>query len=102
MQLYPPSCNDECRTPRVLCPQEKLYPPDQLPALMAECDYVVMATPHTPSTHKMVGREALEAMRPHAVFVNVGRGKCVDEPALVEGGRGCVFGLYGQHDLGCS
>lgn len=63
---------------------EKLYSPDQLPALMAECDYVVMATPHTPATHKMVGREALEAMRPHAVFVNVGRGKCVDEPALIE------------------
>lgn len=77
--------------------QEKLYSPDQLPALMAECDYVVMATPHTPATHKMVGREALEAMRPHAVFVNVGRGKCVDEPALIEGGRSPLLFLC-QHD----
>ncbi|KAG2489804.1 hypothetical protein HYH03_011753 [Edaphochlamys debaryana] len=63
---------------------EKIYPPDQLNQLMAESDYVVMATPHTPATHRMVGAAALACMRPHGVFVNVGRGKCVDEAALVE------------------
>ncbi|PNH07305.1 D-2-hydroxyacid dehydrogenase [Tetrabaena socialis] len=63
---------------------EKIFPPDQLHALMAESDYVVMATPYTPATHRMVDGPAIAAMRPHGVFINLGRGKCVDEPALVE------------------
>eukprot|EP00197_Chlamydomonas_leiostraca_P013645 CAMPEP_0202860326 /NCGR_PEP_ID=MMETSP1391-20130828/2081_1 /ASSEMBLY_ACC=CAM_ASM_000867 /TAXON_ID=1034604 /ORGANISM="Chlamydomonas leiostraca, Strain SAG 11-49" /LENGTH=334 /DNA_ID=CAMNT_0049539481 /DNA_START=126 /DNA_END=1130 /DNA_ORIENTATION=- len=63
---------------------DKLYSPDQLHELMAVSDYVVMATPHTPQTDKMVNAAALAAMKPTGVFINVGRGKCVDEGALVE------------------
>ena len=62
-----------------------MFPPDQLSALMAASDYVVMALPHTPATDKLVGREALAALRPHAVLVNIGRGKTLDEDALVDG-----------------
>ncbi|MEW5314005.1 MAG: hypothetical protein WDW38_005534 [Sanguina aurantia] len=63
--------------------QDKIYPPSEMAALMAASDYVVMATPYTPATHQMVNAEALSAMRPTAVFINIGRGKCVDEEALV-------------------
>lgn len=52
---------------------------------MAQSDYVVAATPHTPATDKIVSRAAIAAMKPNAVLVNVGRGKCVDEEALIEG-----------------
>lgn len=145
-----------------------MYSPDQLQELMAASDYVVMATPHTPATDKMVrggagraqlllplvpqarcpstqcgwqrlhlhltccaasyerrlgptalqtctlgflrpvasglpcpelthgvpnhgavhlqvGAAAIAAMRPHSVFINLGRGKCVDEKALIAG-----------------
>ncbi|PNW71822.1 hypothetical protein CHLRE_16g689700v5 [Chlamydomonas reinhardtii] len=62
---------------------ERMYSPDQLQELMAASDYVVMATPHTPATDKMVGAAAIAAMRPHSVFINLGRGKCVDEKALI-------------------
>ncbi|KAG2433121.1 hypothetical protein HYH02_012823 [Chlamydomonas schloesseri] len=62
---------------------ERMYSPDQLDELMAASDYVVMATPHTPATDKMVGAAAIAAMRPHGVFINLGRGKCVDEKALI-------------------
>ncbi|KAK9824989.1 hypothetical protein WJX81_004929 [Elliptochloris bilobata] len=61
----------------------KVFPPDQLEALMAASDYVVMALPHTPATDKLVGRAALAALQPHAVLVNIGRGKTLDEDALV-------------------
>lgn len=52
---------------------------------MAVSDYVVMATPYTPATHQLVNAAAINALRPHAVFINVGRGKCVDEEALIAG-----------------
>ena len=52
---------------------------------MAASDYVVMALPHTPATDKLIGPDALAALRPQAVLVNIGRGKTLDEDALVEG-----------------
>ena len=84
--------------------RRQVFPPDQLGALMAASDYVVMALPHTPATDKLVGPDALAALRPHAVLVNIGRGKTLDEDALVEGAvphhlaqiyvcRACICGL---------
>ena len=70
--------------------QSAVYGPDQLCDLMAASDYVVAATPHTPETDKIISRAAIAAMRPNGVLVNVGRGKCVDEDALIEGGRACA------------
>ncbi len=46
-------------------------------------DYVVCSTPYTPATHELVSAAAIAAMKPEAVLINVGRGKCVDEPALI-------------------
>lgn len=68
-----------------LCFQDQIYPPSEMASLMAVSDYVVMATPYTPATHQMVDAEALSAMKPNAVFINIGRGKCVDEEALIKG-----------------
>ncbi|KIY93109.1 hypothetical protein MNEG_14853 [Monoraphidium neglectum] len=61
-----------------------VYRPDQLGDLMAASDYVVVATPWTPETDKIISRAAIAAMKPSGVLVNVGRGKCVDEEALIE------------------
>lgn len=47
-------------------------------------DYLVCILPRTEDTNKIVDARLLEALPPHAVFVNVGRGNAVDEPALVE------------------
>eukprot|EP00882_Tetradesmus_deserticola_P009275 GHRQ01009786.1.p1 GENE.GHRQ01009786.1~~GHRQ01009786.1.p1 ORF type:complete len:398 (+),score=168.14 GHRQ01009786.1:291-1484(+) len=63
---------------------EKVYTPDQLTELMSASDYVVAATPYTPSTDKLISAAAIAAMKPNGVFVNVGRGKCVDEEALID------------------
>ena len=45
-------------------------------------DVVVVAVPGGPATRHMIGAEALAAMRPHAIFVNIARGDVVDEAAL--------------------
>jgi phosphoglycerate dehydrogenase-like enzyme len=52
--------------------------------VIAESDFVVMCTPLTPSTHRLMSRERIAAMKPEAVFINVGRGATVDEDALVD------------------
>lgn len=45
------------------CVQDHMYTPEQLHELMSQSDYVVMATPHTPATDKMVDARALAAMK---------------------------------------
>eukprot|EP00884_Botryococcus_braunii_P007024 jgi/Botrbrau1/16322/Bobra.0066s0089.2 len=62
----------------------QVYPPEALEELMRVSDYVVAALPHTPNTEKLVRRQAINAMKPNAVFINVGRGKTVDEEALID------------------
>lgn len=64
-----------------------MYHPDNLHDLMGAADYVVMALPYTPSTHHLVNAAAIAAMRPNGVLINIGRGKTLEEAALVEGWR---------------
>lgn len=44
----------------------------------------VMALPLTASTSGLVGLPELEALGPEGVLVNVGRGECIDQSALVD------------------
>ncbi len=62
---------------------QRVYPGEQLFEFLAECDYVVGVLPDTAATRQLLNREALAAMRPGSVLVNVGRGSLVDETALV-------------------
>lgn len=57
--------------------------PADLPRLLPEADYVVLAAPLTDETRGLVGAAELRAMRPTARLINVGRGELVDEAALV-------------------
>ena len=52
--------------------------------VIAESHYVVMCTPLTPSTRRLMSRERIAAMKSDAVFVNVGRAGTVDEEALLD------------------
>ena len=51
---------------------------------MAQSDYVIVSTPLTPRTYRLITRERIALMKPHAVFINLGRGATVDEEALVD------------------
>jgi phosphoglycerate dehydrogenase-like enzyme len=57
--------------------------PDQLAAVVARVDGIVVTLPGTAATEKLVGAEVLAAVRPGATLVNVGRGTVIDEDALV-------------------
>jgi phosphoglycerate dehydrogenase-like enzyme len=63
---------------------ERLFRPDQLHEMLAECDALVVAAPATPETFHLLDGSAFAAMRRGAVLVNVARGSLVDESAVVE------------------
>ena len=46
-------------------------------------DYLISILPRTKDTDKIIDADLLRALPPQAVFINVGRGNAVDEPALV-------------------
>jgi len=51
--------------------------------LLPQVDYVVIATPLTPETKKLIDTEALQNMRESAYLINIARGAVVDETALI-------------------
>jgi phosphoglycerate dehydrogenase-like enzyme len=53
-----------------------------LPRAFAACDAAVVTLPITEKTRGLVDAGALGALRPHAIFCNVGRGAVVDQDAL--------------------
>lgn len=57
---------------------------DELVAVAAEVDLLVLAAPLTPATTGLVGAEVLGALGPRGFLVNVGRGPTVVESDLVE------------------
>jgi phosphoglycerate dehydrogenase-like enzyme len=59
------------------------YHGDDLLRFVEGLDYLVSVLPRTEKTNKIVDEKVLYALPPHAVFINVGRGNVVDEPALV-------------------
>ncbi len=66
------------------CPEVDLYfHGDRLLDLANGADYLVSVLPNTSETRHVVDAALLEALPPHAVFVNVGRGSALDELALI-------------------
>ena len=62
---------------------DAVYPPDRLHVMLAEADAVVLIAPHTPETENLIDARAFGAMKTGAAFVNIGRGQCVDETAMI-------------------
>lgn len=63
-------------------PVDEMHTLDQLPALLPQCDWLVLACPYTKETHQLVNAQTLSLMPKHAHLINVARGGCADEKAL--------------------
>jgi phosphoglycerate dehydrogenase-like enzyme len=63
---------------------EAMYPAERLTEALAEADVIFEVRPLTRSTRGSIGPAQLAAMRPSAIFVNVGRAATVQEAALFE------------------
>lgn len=56
----------------------------ELPDLIALADIVIVLVPLTPATEQMIDANLLGAMKPGALLVNAGRGRVIDQSALVD------------------
>lgn len=61
----------------------EVLPASRLAEVLARADVVVVCLPLTDETEGLIGEAELRAMRPNAYLVSVGRGKVIDEAALV-------------------
>jgi D-3-phosphoglycerate dehydrogenase len=62
--------------------------------VLAGSDYLSLHMPLTDETRNMVRADTIAKMRKGVVIVNTGRGKCVDEPALVKALQDGQVGCY--------
>ena len=56
---------------------------DALEDIMAQSDYLVLCAALTPTTEGMISEKVLRAAKKGQVFINIGRGRLVDEDALL-------------------
>jgi len=63
---------------------DEIYVGDELTRCMAESDYVVSVLPNTKHTDDVFNADTFAAMKPTAVFINLGRGNAVVETDLIE------------------
>lgn len=55
-----------------------------LPELLQQADFVCLTLPLTAETEGLIGTQQFAQMRPETIFINISRGKVVDEKALTE------------------
>lgn len=83
---------------------DRYYHGGQLPDFASGLDYLVCILPNTKETQKIIDAKVLNALPPHAIVVNVGRGSSLDEAALLDAltkGRisGAVLDVFEQEPL---
>ena len=62
---------------------DELLPHTELKTLLRRSDIVVISTPLTPETKDLIGEAELKMMKPSAYLINIGRGKIINQDALI-------------------
>lgn len=77
---------------------DEIHPPSAVPELLPRADFVALTCPLTPETANMINAETLALMKPSSYLINVARGGCVDEPALLDAlQNGGIAGAAADH-----
>jgi phosphoglycerate dehydrogenase-like enzyme len=77
---------------------------DEIDSVLPGADVVVLACPLTEETRNLLSRERLALLPPGAIIVNISRGQCLDQEALLAGlqeGRlgGAAFDVFDVEPL---
>ena len=83
---------------------DRMHLRDELITVVKELDYLVLLTPYSAATHRIIDAKVLGAMKPTSYLVNIARGGIVDEAALVEALRqhriaGAALDVFDQEPL---
>jgi phosphoglycerate dehydrogenase-like enzyme len=62
---------------------EAMFIPEQLIDILPRADFLVLTIPLTYETQGMIGERELQAMKPTAYLINIGRGGTIQEQALI-------------------
>ena len=63
-------------------PEDESLEKVDLPALLAQSNFISLHTPLTKSTHHLIGAEEFTQMKPDAILINTARGPVVNPDAL--------------------
>ena len=63
---------------------DKVVGADKLNDVLPEIDYLVIATPSTPGTRNLIGREQMDRLKPTCFIINIARGEIIDQDALID------------------
>jgi len=63
---------------------DRVLPVSRLEEVLPEADLLVLTLPGTQQTDDLITKERLASMKPTAFLVNVGRGNCIDQAALID------------------
>lgn len=76
-------------------PVEEIHPPQDLPALLPRCDWLIIACALNASTRGLIDAHMLQRLPQGARIINIARGEIVDETVLIESLRsGRIGGAY--------
>ena len=83
---------------------ERIVGPEQLDVELPDADVVVLSTPATPETRRLLDGGRIARLKRDSIVVNVGRGSLLDEAALataLENGavRGAVLDVFEEEPL---
>ena len=62
---------------------DQVFGPSQLEEAVSRADCIALCTPHTPQTERMIDASIIAKMKNGVVFINIARGKVVDQSALI-------------------
>jgi phosphoglycerate dehydrogenase-like enzyme len=72
---------------------DEVQPPEKWESLIPQADFVALTCPASPETTDLINARTLALMKPTAYLINVARGACVDETALLHAlGAGRIAG----------
>lgn len=84
LACFGPQVMGVCRSARPVPHVDRVFAQANWRAMLPLCDALVLAAPLTDQTRGMIDAEALQALPAGATLINVGRGRVVDEAALLE------------------
>ena len=72
------------RTPEPIEHVDQVFGPNELEKMIPLVDYLVVVLPLTPETDHLIGERELHLIKDGAILFNVGRGKTIDQEALIK------------------